>query len=46
MIILDTNILWRFTAEESSADVLRAIQAVGGERVSVPWVVMEGLAAQ
>ncbi|GAB2835817.1 hypothetical protein GCM10027073_74220 [Streptomyces chlorus] len=46
MIILDTNILWGLTPEDSSADLLRAIRSVAGERVAVPWVVMEELAAQ
>ncbi|MGW7641306.1 PIN domain-containing protein [Streptomyces decoyicus] len=46
MIILDTNILWGLTPEDSSADFLRAIKAVGGERVAVPWMVLEELAAQ
>ncbi|MFC4504082.1 MULTISPECIES: PIN domain-containing protein [Streptomyces] len=46
MIILDTNILWGLTPEDGSTDLLRAIRAVGGERVAVPWMVMEELAAQ
>ncbi|MGJ3558889.1 PIN domain-containing protein [Streptomyces sp. INA 01156] len=46
MIILDTNILRGLTPEDGSTDLLRAIRAVGGERVAVPWVVMEELAAQ
>ncbi|MFF9142472.1 hypothetical protein ACF09G_33470 [Streptomyces albogriseolus] len=46
MIILDTNILWGLTPEDSGADFLRAIKAVGGERVAVPWMVLEELVAQ
>ncbi|MFF4399362.1 PIN domain-containing protein [Streptomyces sp. NPDC001480] len=46
MIILDTNILWSLTPEGGSTDLLRAIRAVSGERVAVPWMVMEELAAQ
>ncbi|MFB6680188.1 hypothetical protein ACFCWG_48970 [Streptomyces sp. NPDC056390] len=46
MIILDTNTLWGLSPEDSSADLLRAIRAAVGEKVAVPWVVMEELAAQ
>ncbi|MEU8810627.1 PIN domain-containing protein [Streptomyces violaceoruber] len=46
MIILDTCILWKFTPESSSGDLLRAIRATGTQRVGVPWMVMEELAAQ
>lgn len=46
MIILDTNILWNQTPEGGSADLLRAIRVCAGERVAVPWMVMEELAAQ
>ncbi|MGV9503838.1 PIN domain-containing protein [Streptomyces sp. NPDC003642] len=46
MIILDTNILWNQTPEGGSADLLRAIRACAGERVAIPWMVMEELAAQ
>ncbi|MZD19176.1 MULTISPECIES: PIN domain-containing protein [Streptomyces] len=46
MIILDTNIFWGLTPEDSGADFLRAIKAVGGERVAVPWMVLEELVAQ
>ncbi|MFB7421447.1 PIN domain-containing protein [Streptomyces sp. NPDC056210] len=46
MIILDTNTLWGLSPEDGSADLLRAIRAAVGEKVAVPWVVMEELAAQ
>ncbi|MFC9916212.1 PIN domain-containing protein [Streptomyces sp. NPDC127197] len=46
MIILDTNILWPFSPDSSSADLLRAIRAAGAHEVAVPWMVMEELAAQ
>ncbi|MBX9365662.1 PIN domain-containing protein [Streptomyces sp. WAC04114] len=46
MIILDTNILWNQTPEGGSSDLLRAIRAFAGERVAIPWMVMEELAAQ
>ncbi|QOV40194.1 DUF4935 domain-containing protein [Streptomyces ferrugineus] len=46
MIILDTSILRSFGPESSSADLLRAIRAIGAQRVGVPWMVMEELAAQ
>jgi predicted ribonuclease YlaK len=46
LIILDTNILWNQTPEGGSSDLLRAIRAFAGERVAIPWMVMEELAAQ
>ncbi|MGW5233863.1 PIN domain-containing protein [Streptomyces nodosus] len=46
MIILDTSILRSFGLQSSSADLLRTIEAVGGERIGVPWMAMEELAAQ
>jgi hypothetical protein len=46
LIILDTCILWTFTPESSSGDLLRAIRAIGAQRVGAPWMVTEELAAQ
>ncbi|MFF6888615.1 PIN domain-containing protein [Streptomyces sp. NPDC012421] len=46
MIILDTNILVGTSLRGLEADVLRAIKAAGGERVAVPWIVLEEIAAQ
>ncbi|RPK83279.1 hypothetical protein EES45_07235 [Streptomyces sp. ADI97-07] len=46
MIILDTNILWGTKLRGSSAELLRAIRASHVERVAVPWLVMEKLAAK
>ncbi|MGW2183080.1 hypothetical protein ACWCXX_34485 [Streptomyces sp. NPDC001732] len=46
MIILDTNILKSTSLRGPAADVLRAIRAADGERVAVPWIVMEEIAAQ
>ncbi|MFJ1552750.1 PIN domain-containing protein [Streptomyces mirabilis] len=46
MIILDTSILRSFSPEGSSADLLRAIRAVGVQSVAAPWMVLEELAAQ
>lgn len=46
MIILDTNILWGMSLRGSSAELLRAISASDVERVAVPWLVMEELAAK
>lgn len=45
MIILDTCILRGFSLHSSSADFLRTIRQVGVERVAVPWMAMEELAA-
>ncbi|MFE7214600.1 PIN domain-containing protein [Streptomyces sp. NPDC057611] len=46
MIILDKSILRSFNPDSSSADLLLAIRATGAQRVGVPWMVMEELAAQ
>ncbi|MFF8544975.1 PIN domain-containing protein [Streptomyces werraensis] len=46
MIILDTSILRSFGPESSSADLLHAIKAVCGQRIGMPWMVCEELAAQ
>ncbi|MFC9625017.1 PIN domain-containing protein [Streptomyces sp. NPDC056930] len=46
MIILDTNILVGMSLRDSSAELLRAIRTANVERVAVPWVVMEELAAR
>ncbi|MFD4830106.1 PIN domain-containing protein [Streptomyces uncialis] len=46
MIILDTSVLWGLTPEHSSTDLLRAVRAAAEERVAVPWMVLEELAAQ
>ncbi|MEU9575103.1 PIN domain-containing protein [Streptomyces massasporeus] len=46
MIILDTCILRECGLVSSSTDLLRAIRAAGAERVAVPWMVLEELAAQ
>ncbi|NGO45109.1 PIN domain-containing protein [Streptomyces ureilyticus] len=46
MIILDTCILRGMSLDDSSADFLRTIRAVGVHGVAVPWMVMEELAAQ
>ncbi|MDQ1018939.1 PIN domain-containing protein [Streptomyces afghaniensis] len=46
MIILDTSTLRSFALQSSQADLLRTIKVVGGERIGVPWMVMEELAAQ
>ncbi|MFD5015381.1 PIN domain-containing protein [Streptomyces chartreusis] len=46
MIILDTSILRTFSPESSSADLLVAIRRLDAERVAVPWMVIEELAAQ
>lgn len=45
MIILDSNILWGVTLENSTSDLLRAL-AAADVRVAVPWVVLEELASQ
>lgn len=45
MIILDANILWGVTLDNSTADLLRALGAAD-IRVAVPWVVLEELASQ
>ncbi|MEU1443472.1 PIN domain-containing protein [Streptomyces mirabilis] len=45
MIILDTCILRGLSLEDSSADFLRTLRAVG-ERLGIPWMVAEELAAQ
>ncbi|MFH8394290.1 PIN domain-containing protein [Streptomyces sp. NPDC018036] len=45
MIILDACVLWGLDLEDSSADLLRALRAVG-ERVAIPWMVAEELIAQ
>ncbi|MGQ4347482.1 PIN domain-containing protein [Streptomyces sp. SAS_275] len=46
MIILDTNTIRGSGLRSSTTELLRAIRASGVERVAVPWVVMEELAAQ
>ncbi|MFE7779209.1 PIN domain-containing protein [Streptomyces sp. NPDC057445] len=46
MIILDANILKGTSLRSPSADVLRAIRATEVERVAVPWIAMEQIAAQ
>ncbi|WP_199577551.1 PIN domain-containing protein [Streptomyces sp. CRB46] len=46
MIILDTSILRSISPESSSADLLHAIKAICGQPITMPWVVMEELAAQ
>ncbi|MEU9033770.1 PIN domain-containing protein [Streptomyces sp. NPDC048352] len=46
MIILDANILKSTSLRGPAADVLRAIRAVGVERVAAPWIAVEELAAQ
>ncbi|MGW3657100.1 PIN domain-containing protein [Streptomyces sp. NPDC005151] len=45
MIILDTNILWGVTLDNSTADLLRAL-AAADIHVAVPSVVLEELASQ
>ncbi|KUN58866.1 hypothetical protein AQJ46_42085 [Streptomyces canus] len=45
MIILDTNMLWGVTLDNSTADLLRAL-AAADIRVAVPSVVLEELASQ
>ncbi|MEU7093012.1 PIN domain-containing protein [Kitasatospora aureofaciens] len=46
MIILDSNILKGISLKGADAELLRAIRASGAERIAVPWIVMEELAAQ
>ncbi|MFB7609832.1 PIN domain-containing protein [Streptomyces gardneri] len=45
MIILDACIIRALGLKDSSADLLRALRAVG-ERVAIPWMVAEELVAQ
>ncbi|WP_148587969.1 PIN domain-containing protein [Streptomyces sp. WAC01526] len=45
MIILDACIIRALNLRDSSADLLRALRAVG-ERVAIPWMVAEELLAQ
>ncbi|MFE2131683.1 PIN domain-containing protein [Streptomyces sp. NPDC059466] len=45
MIYLDTCIVRSLDLKDSSADLLRALRAVG-ERVGIPWMVAEELVAQ
>ncbi|MEV5842199.1 PIN domain-containing protein [Streptomyces sp. NPDC051985] len=45
MIILDTCVIRGLKLEDSSADLLRTLRAVG-ERVAIPWMVAEELLAQ
>ncbi|WP_406448819.1 PIN domain-containing protein [Streptomyces sp. NBC_01622] len=45
MIILDSDVVRRLGLHDSSADLLRALRAVG-ERVAIPWMVEEELVAQ
>ncbi|PGH49320.1 PIN domain-containing protein [Streptomyces sp. Ru87] len=45
MIILDACIIKALKLRDSSADLLRALRAVG-ERVAIPWMVAEELLAQ
>ncbi|MGM9337556.1 PIN domain-containing protein [Streptomyces murinus] len=46
LIILDTCILRECGLGSSSTDLLRAIRAAGAQSASVPWMVLEELAAQ
>ncbi|WP_432001615.1 PIN domain-containing protein [Streptomyces sioyaensis] len=46
MIILDSCILRGISVHDSRMDLLRTIRRLGVERVSVPWMVLEELAAQ
>ncbi|MFE1928455.1 PIN domain-containing protein [Streptomyces asoensis] len=46
MIILDANILRGISLTSVSTDLLKTIRAAGGQRVAVPWTVLEELAAQ
>ncbi|WP_274557982.1 PIN domain-containing protein [Streptomyces spiramyceticus] len=46
MIILDTCTIRSAGLRSSSADLLRTIRRSGVERVAVPWIAMEELAAQ
>ncbi|WP_030570887.1 PIN domain-containing protein [Streptomyces aureocirculatus] len=46
MTILDTSILRTFSPDSSTADLIQAIQQVGIESVTAPWMVLEELAAQ
>lgn len=46
MIILDTGVLRGLGLKSSLAELLRAIKESGVERVAVPWMVLEELAAQ
>nr|WSW65744.1 PIN domain-containing protein [Streptomyces sp. NBC_00995] len=46
MIILDTCTLRSAGLRSSSADLLRTISRSGADRIAVPWVAMEELAAQ
>jgi hypothetical protein len=46
LIILDSSTLRGVGLNSSSAELLRIIRAAGVERVGVPWVVSEELAAQ
>ncbi|WP_330252924.1 PIN domain-containing protein [Nocardia sp. NBC_00565] len=46
MIILDTSILRGLGLKSSTAELLRAIRESGVQRISVPWMVLEELAAQ
>ncbi|MFH8492256.1 PIN domain-containing protein [Streptomyces longisporoflavus] len=46
MIILDTGVLRGLGLKSSFAELLRAIKESGVEKVAVPWMVLEELAAQ
>ncbi|MQY31807.1 PIN domain-containing protein [Nocardia aurantia] len=46
MIILDTSILRGLGLKSSTAELLRAIKESGVQRIAVPWMVLEELAAQ
>lgn len=46
MIILDTCVIRSLNLDGSEAHLLRAIRDVKGERLGVPWMVMEERAAQ
>ncbi|MBT2393940.1 DUF4935 domain-containing protein [Streptomyces sp. ISL-1] len=46
MIILDTCVIRGMGLRSSEADVLRAIRETGTERIAVPWMALEELAAQ
>jgi hypothetical protein len=46
LIILDTCTLRSAGLSSSSADILRAISGAKADRITVPWVAMEELAAQ
>jgi predicted nucleic acid-binding protein len=46
VIILDANIIVGLSLRSAEAELLRAINASGVERIAVPWLALEEVAAQ